>query len=382
MGEAVEVQGHCEPRFASVRDAFAQSFARGLDVGASLAAFLDGAPVVDLWGGFADAARTRPWQRDTIVNVYSSTKTQAATVVWMLADRGALDLDAPVAHYWPEFGRAGKEGVLVRHVLSHTAGVPGWDEPLAVDDLFDRERTVALLAGQAPWWEPGRESGYHAITQGQILGELVRRVTGRSLGTFYREEVAGPLGVDFHIGLPPEHDSRVAEMIPSPGRLGADLAPESGSVAARVLGNPPMEGGVANRPAWRRAELPAANGHGNARALARVAGALARGGEIDGHRLLRPGAIERALEEQHYAADLVLRLPIRWSLGFALVSRELPVSPNPRTLFWGGWGGSLVIVDLDARLGLAYAMNRMESGTLGDPRGFGLAIELYRALGA
>lgn len=383
MGEASAVEGHCEPRFARVREAFARNLVNGFEVGASFAAFLEGALVVDLWGGFADAARTRLWERDTIVNVYSSTKTMAATVVWMLADRGALDLDAPVARYWPEFAQGGKAGVRVRHVLSHTAGVPGWDERLAVDDLFDHERSVAPLAAQAPWWEPGREAGYHAVTQGQILAELVRRVDGRTLGTFFREEVAEPLGADFWIGLPREHEPRVAEMIPpDPPRLGVDLAPEPGSIAARVLGNPPLTGDVANRREWREAELPAANGHGNARALARVAGALARGGEIDGRRLLGASPLERALEQQHYATDLVLGVPVRWSLGFALVSREMPLSPNRRTLFWGGWGGSLVVVDLDAHLGFAYAMNRMASGTLGDARGFGLAIEIYRALEA
>jgi CubicO group peptidase (beta-lactamase class C family) len=375
-----EIQGECAPRFGAVRDAFAKNFDQGLEVGASVAAVVDGEPMLDLWGGFADAARTRPWQRDTLVNVYSTTKVMAALTTLLLVDRGQLDLDAPVARIWPEFAQQGKQGVLVRHLLSHSSGVPGWQEPVAVEDLYDWERSCALLAAQAPWWEPGTQSGYHALTHGHLLGEVVRRVSGRTLGTLFRDEVAGPLGADFHIGLAAEHEARVGEMVP-PAAPPAALAIEPGSVAARVLGNPPLRGEVANTRAWRAAEIPAANGQGNARAVARVAGALACGGSQDGVRLLSEATLAKSIEEQVHTTDLVLGVPIRFGLGWGLPSPALPVGLHPRTFFWGGWGGSLVVVDLDARAGFAYAMNRMGEGTLGDTRGLGLALAFFGALG-
>ncbi len=381
MTPSFEIHGVCEPRFAAAREAFEKNFAQGLEVGASFAAVLDGEIVVDLWGGHADARGSRPWQQDTIVNVYSTTKAMAALSTLMLVDRADLHLDAPVASVWPEFAASGKEAVLVRHLLSHTSGVPGWEQPLAVEDLYDWERTVGLLARQEPWWEPGTRSGYHALTHGFLLGEVVRRTSGRSLGRFFREEVAEPLGADFHIGLPQEHEPRVGELIPPPDpALSAGAEAAAGSVADRVLGNPPMTGDVANQRAWRAAEIPAANGQGNARSVARVAAAMACGGTLDGVRLLGPETLARTIEEQCYGTDLVLGVPIRWGLGFGLTAAELRIGPNPRTFFWGGWGGSLVVVDLDARLALSYVMNKMGSTTLGDPRGFGPALALFAAL--
>jgi CubicO group peptidase (beta-lactamase class C family) len=373
----IEIHGDCDPRFAAVREAFGKNFDAGLEVGASFAAVLDGEPVVDLWAGDADARR-RPWERDTIVNVFSTTKMMAAITTLMAVDRRQLDLDAPVMSIWPEFGAAGKEAVLVRHILSHASGVPGWDEKIDVDVLFDWDRTCALLAAQAPWWEPGTASGYHALTHGFLLGEVVRRATGRTLGTFFREEVAEPLGADFHIGLAPEHDARVGSLIPSTEPLGAAAAPDS--IAARTLGSPPLVGNIGDREAWRRAEIPAANGQGNARAVARVAGAVACERELDGIRLLSDATLARALEEQSNGMDLVLGVPIRFGCGFGLTSPEMPIGPNPRAFFWGGWGGSLVVIDPDAKLGLSYVMNKMGPGTLGDTRAFGPTAAVYGAL--
>jgi CubicO group peptidase (beta-lactamase class C family) len=379
MSREFEIEGECSLRFSAVRDAFESNFNQGLEVGASFSAVLDGEVVVDLWGGHADADRSRPWTRDTIVNVFSTTKAMAALSTLMLVDRGALDLDAPVATVWPEFAQAGKERVRVRHLLSHTSGLAGWEEPITTGDLYDWKHSVGLLAAQAPWWEPGTASGYHSLTHGHLLGEVVRRVDGRTLGTFFREEVAEPLDVDFHIGLPEEHTPRVAEMIPS---AEADLLGEASrdSIAGKSLGNPPMRADVANEPAWRAAEIPAANGHGNARSVARVAGALACGGTLDGVRLLGPETLAKTIEEQSYGTDLVLSVPIRFGLGFGLTSKEMPIGPNPRTFFWGGWGGSLFIVDLDARLGFSYVMNKMAPTTLGDQRAFGPALALFGAL--
>jgi len=373
-----EVHGHCDPRFSGVKDAFARNFASGLEVGASFAATLDGEFVVDLWAGYADAAQQRPWERDTIVNVYSTTKAMTAICTLMLVDRGQLDLDAPVARYWPEFAQAGKGELPVRYLLSHTSGLAGFTEPIPVEVLYDWDRSVGLLAAQKPLWEPGKQSGYHSLTFGHLLGEVLRRITGQSLGSFFRDEVAGPLGADFHIGLPEEHEPRVGELIPPPQAEQERLV--LSSPLADVVDNPPMTGDIAGQRAWRAAEIPAANGHGNARSVARVASALACGGEVDGVRLLTLPTIERAIEEQCYGPDLVLGVPIRWGLGFGLTSKEMAIGPNPRTFFWGGWGGSAIVMDLDARLGFSYVMNKMSATTLGDVRAWGPASALWSSL--
>lgn len=376
-----EIQGTYDERFAAVRETFQRNFDEGLEVGASVAATLDGEFVVDLWGGHAHEARTRPWEHDTIVNVYSSTKTVTALCALILADRGVIDFNAPVARYWPEFAQNGKDRIEVRHLMSHSAGLAGWDAPLTVEDQYDWEKVTSLLAAQAPWWEPGTASGYHAATQGFLIGEVIRRVTGKTVGTFLREEVAGPLGADFHIGLQPEHDWRVGEMIPPEGSAadpGAGLAPNS--LAGRTLNNPPANARDSATEAWRRAEHPAGNGHGNARSLARLHTVLACGGEAFGVRLLSKEGCERVLEEQTNGMDLVLGVPVRWGMGFALNSQEAPVGPNPRACWWGGWGGSLVLIDYDARAVICYVMNKMNSTTIGDKRSARLTRAFYGAL--
>ena len=245
------------------------------DAGGSVAVFVDGEPVVDVWGGFADADRTIPWQRDTITNVWSVTKTMTALCALILADRGELDLDAPVARYWPEFAAAGKDKVLVRHLLAHTAGLPDWDGP--IEELYDWPSATARLAAQAPQWEPGTAAGYHSLTQGFLVGEVVRRITGRSVGDFFAAEVAGPLGADFHIGLPAEHDHRVALAVPPPSQ-------DEDYAASAAGGSAPPAAGTAvrvrdgNSVAWRRAQIPAASGFGNARSVALVQSVMACGG--------------------------------------------------------------------------------------------------------
>ncbi|MGW0840460.1 serine hydrolase domain-containing protein [Streptomyces sp. NPDC002787] len=364
-----QTHGTCTDRFAPVREALAASL-DDKDVGASVAVYVDGEPVVDLWGGYADAERTTPWERDTITHVWSTTKTMTALCVLMLADRGELDLSAPVAAYWPEFAAAGKEDVRVSHVLSHTAGLPRFDAPTTLEDLYDWPTVTSRLAAQTPAWEPGTEAGYHAVTQGYLLGELVRRVTGRTLGTFLAEEVTGPLGADFHVGLAAEHDHRVAPVLEPPS------SPPRGGPPP----NPDLPDGIANTTAWRRAEIPAANGHGNARSVAAVQSLLASGGAARGVRLLSEKGCERALEEQFDGTDSVLRVPMRYGMGYGLNGGQLP---NPRTCFWGGWGGSIVLVDLDARMSVAYVMNQMiDDGGLGDDRAFMVLAAVYEGLSA
>ena len=381
---APTIHGRCDPRLVAVRDAFAANFAAGREVGASFAATVEGELVVDLWGGWADAAQTRPWERDTIVNVFSTTKAMTALCAHILVDRGQLDLDAPVARWWPEFAQGGKERITTRHLLSHTAGLAALRRSLPTEALYDWTRMIEALAAEAPWWEPGSANGYHALTYGYLVGEVVRRIAGRTLGRFLRDQVTAPLGADFHIGLAPSEDARVAEMVPpSPEESGAAY-PAKGidpqSVSARTLNNPPLRPEVANRPEWRRAEIPAANGHGNARSVARVMAALACGGALDGVRLLREPTLAQAIAEQRYAKDLVLGFTMRWGLGFMLTSRQLPLGPNPRTFGHGGWGGSLGVADLDAHVSWAYVMNKMSPGTTGDTRAAGIVATLYGSL--
>lgn len=374
-----QVQGTCDERFSAVKDILSASLDSGADLGASFAVTLEGELVVDIWGGWADEEKSRPWERDTIANVWSTTKTMTALCALILADQGELDLDAPVSRYWPEFAAGAKrDTVLVRHVMSHTAGLPGWDEVLQLEDLYDWEKCTDLLAAQEPWWEPGTASGYHAVTQGYLVGELVRRLTGRSLGQFFADEVAGPLGADFHIGLPQSEDARVSYVVPPDMDLsGGDVT----DTARRALGNPILDGTEPRSAGWRRAEIPAANGHGNARSVALIQSAVANGGQVGGVKILSESGCRRIFEEQARGTDLVLNAPVRLGIGYGLTAEETPVSPNPIACYWGGWGGSVIVVDLDARMTFAYMMNRMESGLVGDTRGFSLGMAVYQALG-
>jgi len=374
----IEIHGTCDPRFEGVRAAFADNFARGVDVGASFAATVNGEMVVDLWGGFADPARTRPWEKDTLVNVYSTTKTMTALTALVLADRGELDFHAPVAKYWPEFAANGKSAVTVAQLMAHSSGLSGWKEPLAKADLYDWDKVTTLLAAQAPFWEPGTAPGYHALTQGYLVGEVVRRITGRSLGTVFREEIAEPLGADFHIGLPASEDDRVAELIPPP-RGGAIADGPMSELTANMATNPGIDVHETRTRAWRAAEIPAAGGQGNARSIARVHSILANGGEVDGRRYLSEAGCRRALELQVEGHDMVLNIPARFGLGFGLAGGALPL-PNDSTIYWGGYGGSLAIIDMQNRAAFGYAMNRMESTTTGDLRAASLAMAAWAAL--
>ena len=372
-------EGFTHDRFGKVREAFEANLAGGADVGASFCATLEGETVVDLWGGWANEDEGRPWERDTIVNVYSTTKTMTALTALLVADRGELDFDAPVARYWPEFAAAGKQDVKVSHLMSHSAGLSGWKEPLAKDDLYDWEKATSLLAAQAPYWEPGTAPGYHALTQGYLVGEVVRRITGKSLGTVFREEIAEPLGADFHIGLPASEDDRVAHLIPPPP--GASIADRSESeLQKNMASNPPIDVAETRTRAWRGAEIPAAGGTGNARSVAQVHAILANGGVAQGKRFMSEAGCRKALEVQVEGQDLILGMPARFGMGFGLAG-AMPL-PNPNTIFWGGYGGSLVIIDMDARTTFAYAMNKMAPTTTGDMRAFGLAMAMWEAMGA
>ena len=375
------VQGTCEDRFAGVREALEANLGSGEELGASVHVDLDGQPVVDLWGGWRDQGRTVPWTEDTITNVWSCTKTVTALAALVLVERGQLDPYAPVATYWPEFAAAGKERIEVRHLLAHTSGVSGWDPPFTVEDMYDWDTSTARLAAQAPWWEPGTASGYHANNQGHLVGEVVRRVTGRPLKQFVAEELAGPLGADLQIGAREQDWARIADVVPPPP-LAIDLsALPQDSPVVRTFTGPVADASRANTPGWRRADLGALNGHANARSLARVLSVVSRGGEVDGVRLLSPETIEVVFDEQSNGPDLVLGVPIRWGIGWALPLPELiPYLPDGRLCFWGGWGGSLIVCDLERRLTVAYVMNKMAPGIIGSDRAEAYLRAAYTAL--
>ena len=372
---AVEVHGLCDERFSAVRDAFANNFEEFGDVGAAVAVTIGGKPVIDLWGGAVDKESMNPWRRDTIVTVFSTTKGMTTICAHRLVEQGLLDLDAPVARYWPEFAQAGKGEVPVHMLLSHRVGLPTVSDELPEGAVFDWETMTDALARQKPFWEPGTRHGYHGLTFGWLVGELVRRISGKSLGTFFRDEVASPLGLDFHIGVDPRHDARIAtmytavvsmevarQMEQTQQEVQERMSPEL--LAAR--GNISIQG-AHNSEAWRRSEIPAANGHSDARSLARVYGALACGGSLDGVAVLSPESIARATTEQAAGPDAMLPDSTRFAQGF-LLSMDGNMGPNPRSFGHPGAGGSLGFADPDRRIGFGYVMNQMKVGLQGESK--------------
>jgi CubicO group peptidase (beta-lactamase class C family) len=387
LSDSIPVHGSCDPRFNQVKELFQHSFDGGAEIGAAICFVLDGRCVVDLWGGHCDLERTREWERDTLVNVYSTTKGMTALCANQLVERGLLDIEAPVAEYWPKFAAAGKERITVRWLLSHQAGLSGVRTPLPKNSLYDWELMCAALAAESPWWTPGDGHGYHAFTYGFLVGELVRRITGESLGIYFRKHVAEPLGADFHIGLAAEHDARTADLYSAHiGNKPSKAGPAGGSTPSAsgpwaefarrmqdpttlqwaALLNPAQDRDAVNTRAWRAAEIPAVNGHGTARALARIYGALARGGAIDGIRILQPQTIARAVMEECSGPERLFcgAVPMRFGLGFVLSDsshRYSRLSPNSRAFGHAGGGGSLGMADPDHAIGCGFTMNNMQA---------------------
>jgi CubicO group peptidase (beta-lactamase class C family) len=379
------IQGHWTKEFEAVADALADEITKGEELGASIAVDIDGELVLDIWGGHADRARTVPWAENTIVNFWSCTKTLTALAALILVDRGLLDPFAPVADYWPEFAENGKQDIEVRHLLAHTSGVSGWEMPFEIDDIYDWDKATAHLARQAPWWPPGSGSGYHAMNYGHLIGEVLRRITGRTLKQFVADEIAGPLEADVQIGAAPEDEHRIAELIPPPPLdLPYDALPQDHPMLKTfaTFRAAPDFAAIAETAAWRGADIGGANGHGNARALARALSPISLGGKANGVQLLTPNTIDLIFDEQSNGIDQVLFTPLRFGIGFGLPKPEgVPAIPEGRICWWGGWGGSAIVMNPDHRATFAYVMNRMGPGTVGTDRTNRYARLIYDALG-
>jgi CubicO group peptidase (beta-lactamase class C family) len=366
------IEGTVAPGFEAAKDAFAANFARMGDyqeVGASFAAFHHGRCVVDLWGGFKDGARTKRWTRDTLANVWSSTKAITAVAVARLVDRGLLHYEDKVASMWPEFAQAGKANVTVAQILSHQAGLPGFIEPTTAMDQCDFESCAAKLARQKPVWEPGTATSYHAMTYGWLAGEIVRRVAGKTIGRLVAEEIAKPLDADIFIGLPESQDARAADMLPPKSPA---VPPPLPDVAIMALTNPEQDPTLPNTRAWRAAEIPAANGHANATGLARFYAALATNHGCEGVRLLSPATHDRLVRPATEGrTDMFLGFTDSWGMGMALNTPGI-YGPNPRAFGHSGWGGSFGCADPDAGVAIGYVCNQMGPELVGDPRTSGL----------
>ena len=375
------VQGRVEPGFERVREAFAANFERDdfyREVGSALAVYRAGRLVVDLWGGHADRARTLPWQRDTLINVYSTTKGIAATAIAMLVAEGRLRYDDAVAKHWPEFAHAGKEATTVAQLLSHQAGLTAFAETIPFEELYDWQRCCERLARQAPFWPPGQQTSYHAMTWGYLAGEVFRRAAGMTIGAYIAQRIQRPLQADLFVGLPQAEEHRVAQML-------APLAPPDLSVltqpreALLALFHPQLDPEIPNQRAWRGAEIPAASGQASAHGLARLYGALANGGELDGTRLLPDAALDRALVRQTGRTDLLLGFQDNWTMGWSFNQMGM-LGPRPGTFGHGGWGGSLGCADREAQVGIGYVCNQMGGQLVGDPRAAALCSAVFDCL--
>ena len=383
MTAAPSIEGSWQERFAGVRDAFAANFSDRGELGAAVHITVAGRPVVDVWAGWMDEERTRTWQRDTLVDVFSVGKAMATLCVLLLVDRGEVDIDSPVARYWPEFAAAGKRDLTVRTLLSHRAGLPAVRQTLPESAMYDWDLMVEALAAAEPWWPPGSTHGYHVNTFGFLTGEVVRRVSGASIGEFFRREVAQPLAADFHFGLDARDDARTAEYVFGGEGSGAVEGGEERRTAeadedrrflfSRVYLNPPGLSGIGtvNTRAWRGAEIPSANGHASASGIACIYGALAE--------LLSTDTLGEAIREHSAGTDFVLRRPSRFGLGFQLTQPERPLGPGARSFGHFGVGGSLGFADPDRQVAFAYVMNRSVPGWQ-NPRNRALVDATYACL--
>ncbi|GKT42887.1 beta-lactamase domain-containing protein 2 [Colletotrichum spaethianum] len=380
-----QVHGTCDPRFEQVRTQFQQFIDSGEEIGAAVTVNIDGEDVVDLWGGFTDKERTQPWDRDTIVTIFSMTKNILSLAMLILVDRGVLSITDKVSKFWPEFAANGKENVEIRHILSHTSGLSGWesDRPLTFDEICDLDAAAAKLAAQAPWWEPGTASGYHSWTFGHLLAAIVRRATGSTLQEFVIEEIVKPLGADFQFGVSEKDLPRTTDVIAvAMPPLGPGMGPQPGSITAKSMNPLPMPLDFGNGAAWRQGNILSGSGHSNARAVNRILSAISLGGSVDGKRLLSRETLDLIFEEQSNGVDLVIGAPLRFGVGFALTVDDGPAAylSKGRVCFWGGLGGSLAVMDLDRKMTITYVMNKMSMAGLGNSAVKSYIKTIYEAL--
>jgi len=381
-----EVHGNCTPQFKKVRTLLQQFIDSGEEVGASIAVSVDGQDVVNLWGGYADPENKRPWTEDTVVGVASSTKMISSLAVLMLVDNGTVSVYDKVSKYWPEFAANGKENVEIRHLLSHTSGVAGWDDKITVDEVSDSISSSAKLAQQAPWWEPGTASAYHAWNFGHLLGEIVRRVTGLSLKQFVAEKIAAPLKADFQIGLLDQDADRVAASIAPPAAPpAADFKP--GPLFVKAIMNPMLPPDVGSLAAWRQGEIGASNGYSNAYAMNKILSTITLAGREGGgefKQLLSKPTVDLIFKEQSWGMDLAIGVPIRFGIGYALKQDGDWIDdwmPKGEIAYWGGSGGSLGIMDVGRKVTITYAMNKRSPALIGNTASKAYVGAIYEALG-
>lgn len=373
----VEVHGFCPDRFAPVRAAFTANFEAGAELGARFCLVERGEVVVDLWAGHADRARSRPFDETTLTPIFSTTKAVAAILIARLVEAGKLDYAQPVAEVWPAFAQAGKAAVTVEQVMSHQAGLSGFPDEMDPALWFDWDAICAKLAAMVPLWPPGTASGYHPVTYGYLAGEIFRRVDGRTMGTALREDLAGPLGLDLWIGLPDDQHGRVADLQrPSALPKFGEVNPATRAAFLTPWSSPAGRG----QAEWRRIEIPSANGHATAPALARLMGALANGGWLDGEMVLAPALIAELSRERIRGQDLVLPYEMSWGAGVMRNETVHPWGPGAETFGHSGWGGSCAFADPETGLAGAYVMNRQSADLLGDPRARRLVEAAYTAL--
>jgi CubicO group peptidase (beta-lactamase class C family) len=384
-GREFHLSGSYDPAFLPVVEAFQENYQAEEEIGSATSVVVDGSKVVDIWAGYRDAANSQPWLENTIVCMMSVAKGISGISFNILIDRGLVDPEAPVARYWPEFAQNGKQGVLVRHVLDHTAGLPVVLAPLWPGAIYDCDAIVKALEQQAPLWEPGTTAAYHIHTQGNLLGEIARRVTGKRFHDFIASEVAKPLGMDYQIGGLSEADQkRCAELVPTvEGTLFARKDAEPDSLIAKGFAQHPKEeiGATLNSVGWRTAEIASANGHGTARSVARFYGAIARGGEIDGIRLMSQATIRDMLKEQHNQTEKMQARPYHQARGVLLnTPSSVWMGPNMKSFGHHGFGGSLGMGDPDAKIGFAYACNKMHTRPDNGPRARRILEALYKVV--
>ncbi|MFO8049483.1 MAG: serine hydrolase domain-containing protein [Desulfosudaceae bacterium] len=387
----VDVQGYCDPAFAPVKEAFLNNFKHHQETGAAVSLVLNGKAVVDLWAGWVDFRKRRPWRSDTLANIYSATKGVTAICAMRLMDQGRLDPDKPVSAYWPEFRGQGKEAITVRMLLNHTAGMVGLRKQISSQSLYNWQTMTAAYAADKPWWTPGEKHGYHALSFGWLLGQVIRNISGLSVGEYLKNEITGPLGLDLHIGLDPEEHHRCATMImlrlmPS---IHKDALRFAGAMVANLNGpttkaftNPVSIVTGVNSASWRSSEIPSANGQSTAGALATLYGILANGGRKNGRRILSQEAVNRCSREETNGLDEVLKLPTRFGPGFML-NQDNPsgnFGPGQKSFGHPGAGGAFGFADPEANLGFGYVMNKMDTYILIDPRPRRLLKAAYQCL--